>query len=248
MKGTCEGVAETVRRVVRQTDDPVITASTPRSLEALAEINPDARLVIDPDARDCAGWATLGRLADAVVDDDAAQLRESDVPNDVVVGREAVASMDYCVSPPTGVIGRPSDSVVERYESLWRAADPLEIDCPTHTAVKNAVTTLASATAASDVDRVCRAVRNDATTDAVSVSVWAAAAATPEYETLREHLPDELDVCERTVRDRIDQLRDAGLVRRRPDPGHGGRGRPPTVVERLADPPLPAPLRGALLR
>lgn len=246
MKHTCEGFAETVGRVLREADDPVITASTPRSLETLAEINPDARLVIDPDARDCAGWATLGRLADVANAD--AQLRESAVTGDVVVAEEVIGSMDYCVSPPTGVIGQPSDSVVNRYESLWRAAHPLEIDCPTHAAVVDAVSAVATETAASDVNQVCRSLRHDATTDAVAVAVWASAKASPQYETLRERLPDELDVCERTVRDRIDTLRDAGLVRRRPDPEHEGRGRPPTVVERLADPPLPAPLRGALLR
>lgn len=246
MKTTCEGVKETVRRAVREADEhrPVVTVSTPRSLEVIAEINPDARVVIDPETLESVGWSTLGRLADA----DDATLRESAVPNDVVVGGEIVASIDHCVSPSMGVFGRPSDSVVERYESLWSDTDPLELDCPTHAAVIDTVTALATERAASDVDQVCRSLRHDATTDAVAVAVWGSAAASPQYETLREHLPDRLEVCERTVRDRIDQLRDAGLVRRRPDPRHEGRGRPPTVVERLCDPPLPAPLRGALLR
>lgn len=246
MKSTCEGFETTIRRVATVADDPLITASTARSLATLAEVGPSGRLVIDPEARDCAGWATLGRLADVTAD--GARVREASVPGDVVVGNELLGSMDYCVSPPAGVLGRPSDGVAERYESLWRGADPINIDCPTHTSVTDAVATLAGDTAASDVDQVCRSLRTDATADAVSVAVWGAADASPEYETLRTQLPPRLDVCERTVRDRIDQLRDSGLVRRRPDPDHEGRGRPPTVVKRATDPPLPAPLRGALLR
>lgn len=245
MKSTCEGVAETVRHVVAKADDPVITASTPRSLGTLAEIDPDSRVVIDPDARDCTGWPTLGRLAEIDGDD---RLREASVPGDAVVGDELLGLIDYCVTPPTGVIGRPSDSVVERYESLWRGADSINIDCPTHTSVTDSVATLATPEAVADVKQETRRLRDSATVDAVAVAVWGSAAASPKYETLRERLPDELGVCERTVRDRIDRLRDAGLVRRRPDPNHEGRGRPPTVVERLCDSPLPAPLRGALLR
>lgn len=245
MKDTYRGVETTLRRVISEADgDPLVTVPSPAALASVVggEACRAARLVVAPTVLDRARWPALGRLSDMV--DDGTVVREGAVDDIAVVGDSVLGVIDQTTTPHTGVVGSPDPEVVAQYQSLWSDAEPVSVSAPTHSAVVGAVRDVADDDAVDDVRTVCRG----RPADAVRLAIWGAAADSPRLQELCGCLSDRLDVSERTVQTRISELCDSGLLCRCPDQTATGSGRPPTVVERLADPPLSAPVRGTLLK
>jgi len=245
MKDTYRGVETTLQQVMAETDgEPLVTVPSPAALTSVvtAEACRPIRLVIAPTVIDRTRWPAMGRLSDMV--DDGTVVREAAVDDIAVVGDSVLGVIDQTTTPHTGVVGSPDSEVVAQYQALWRDAEPVSVDAPTHSAVVDVVRDVADEDAVDDIQTVCRG----RPADPIRLAIWGAAADGPQLRELCRRLSEQLDVSERTVQMRATGLCDSGLICRIPDQTTTSAGRPPTLVRRLADPPLSAPVRGALLK
>jgi|GEM_PF-1289158 len=220
------------------TGRPVVTA--PGSVleevtAAITDTDQAVRVVVPATALESARWVPRGRLADAVAAGSA--LRTGDVDGLVVVGEGVAATVDGTVTPPTAwIVDDPEETVLRTYADVWESATETELDASRASAVRAASAAIGGQAALDDLATVTRPVRAESP-DAIATAVWAAAGASPRLQRLTATVADHLDCTERTVENRIERLRDGGVLART-NAATDGPGRPEVIVVRHVDPPL----------
>ncbi|ERH12790.1 MAG: hypothetical protein J07HB67_01816 [halophilic archaeon J07HB67] len=247
-----ESLRETIASAVEDAEDPVVTA--PRgALETVAEVVHSAttscRLVTPASVLEAASWGARGRLSDVI--DRGTRLRTGSVDTPAVVD-DTVASIVVRTGAGTASWADhgPTEDVTETFERLWNDADPVdEIETPGLSTVADGVAEIAGESAAAELRAETAPSRGPHTPGQVRTAIWAATASSPRRAQLLSTVSDAVDVSERTVRRRLDDLTDTGMIKERLPPGEteGTDGRSSPVVERVAEPPLVRRQRAALV-
>ena len=245
-----DSLRETVASALETAENPIVTA--PRgALGAVAEAvyaaDSSCRLVTPAAVLEAASWGVRGRLSDVI--DGESRLRTGSVDTPAVVD-DGVAAIVVRTAAGTASWADPGPAgdVAETLEQLWDDADPVaEIETASLSTVADAVTAVAGETAAAELRAETTPNRGPHAPGQVRTAIWAAAASSPRRARLLSTISEAVGVSERTVRRRLDDLTDAGMVRVGLPPGETADGRSSPPVERVAEPPLGRRQRATLV-
>ena len=247
-----DSLRDSVASALESAENPVVTA--PRGalgavVEAVYAAEGPCRLVTPAAVLDAASWGTRGRLSDVI--DRESRLRTGSVDTPAVVDDGVAAIVVRTATGTASWADRgPEGDVTETFERLWDDADPVdEIETAGLSAVADAVTEVAGEAAAAELRAETTPSRGPHAPGQVRTAIWAAAASSPRRARLLSTISEAVGVSERTVRRRLDDLTDLGMITVGLPPGEtaetGGRSSPP--VERVAEPPLGRRQRAALV-